>query len=160
MVENMDDNPVDRKPSFIDYFVKVEAFVKVEVAMKVEALPFNSGVSNLRDNEVDTTHFFSSQDTWKDKDDLLGWVRRQANMAGFTVVIKRSCALRNQMLELICERSGEHKVPNKKLKREITRTIKCGCLFKVRAYVVTELNAWKSLVIHVYFKLKNMLNRH
>jgi hypothetical protein len=82
--------------------------VKVKAPVKV-----NSGVSNLRDNEMNTAHFFSSQETWKDKDKLLGWVRRQANRAGFTVVMKISCAIWNSMLELFCERSGEHKVPKK-----------------------------------------------
>jgi hypothetical protein len=87
--------------------------VKVEASVKVKPLRVNYGVSNLRDNEVDTSHFFSSQDTWNDNDQLLGWVRRQANRAGFTVVIKKSCAIRNPILELVCERSGEHKVPKK-----------------------------------------------
>jgi len=133
MVENSDDDLVDRKPSFVDYFIeikppKVETSVKVEASMKVEALRVNYGVSNLCDNGVDTTHFFSSRETWKDKDELLDWVRRQANRAGFTVVIKRSCAIRNPMLELVCEGNGEHKVPKKKLKHEATRSRKCGCV--------------------------------
>ncbi|AES86502.1 hypothetical protein MTR_4g009220 [Medicago truncatula] len=79
MVENVGDDPVDRKSSFIDYFVeikppKVKASVKVEAPMIVEALHVNSVVSNLRDNKVDTIQFFSSQDIWKDKDESLGWV--------------------------------------------------------------------------------------
>ena len=111
--------------------------------MKVEALHVNSDVSNLRDNEVDTTHFFSSQNTWKDKDEYLGWVRRQSNMAGFTVVIKISCAISNPMLDLVCERSGEHKVLKKKLKYKATGSRKYGCLFNVRGYIVKEENAWK-----------------
>jgi len=68
MVENADDDLVDRKSSFVDYFVeikppKVKTSVKVEAPVIVEALHVNSVVSNLRDNEVDTIHFFSSQDT-------------------------------------------------------------------------------------------------
>jgi len=115
MVENAGDDSVDRKLSVVDYFVemkplKVEASMKVEAPIKVEAslkvkapievevLSVNSGVSKLRDNEVDTSHFFSSPETWKDKDELLGWVRRQANRVGFTVIIKKSCAIRNPML--------------------------------------------------------------
>jgi len=89
-------------------------------------------VSKLHDNEVDTTHFFSSRETWKDKDELLDWIHRQANKVGFAVNIKRSCAIRNPMLELVCERSGEHKVPKKKLKHEATISRKCGCLFELR----------------------------
>jgi len=88
--------------------------VKVEAHVKFEALSVNSGVSNLRDNEVDTTHFFLSRETWKEIDELLGWVRSQENRVEFMVIIKRSCATRNPMLELVCERSGEHKIPKKK----------------------------------------------
>jgi len=69
MVENTDGDAIDGKPSFDDYFVeikppKVEASVKgespveVEAPMEVEGFRVNSGVSNLRDNEVDITHFF------------------------------------------------------------------------------------------------------
>jgi hypothetical protein len=121
--------------------MKVETPIKVEASVKVEASSVNSRVSKLRDSEVDITHFFSSRETWKDKDELLGWVRRQINIAGFTVIVKRSCAIRNPMLELVCERSGEHKVPKKKLKLEATRSRKCGCLFKLRGCVVKEDNA-------------------
>jgi len=46
--------------------------MKVEVFVNVEALRVNFGVSKLYVNEVDTTQFFSSQDTWKNKDELLG----------------------------------------------------------------------------------------
>ena len=44
------------------------------------------------------------------------------------------------MVELVCERSGDHKVPKKKLKHEATRSRKCGCMFKLRGYVNRELN--------------------
>jgi len=111
------------KHSFVDYSVeikphKVEASVDLksntnEASVKVEALHVNSGVSELGDNEVDTIQFFSSQDTWKDKDELLRWIHRQTNRTGFTVVIKRSSAIRNPMVEMVCERSGDHKVPKK-----------------------------------------------
>jgi len=133
MVENASDDPGDRKPSVVDSIkveapIKVEASVKVEASIKVEASSVNSDVWKLRDNEVDTTHFFPTRDTWKDKDELLGWVRRQANRAGFTVIIIRSCEGRNAMLELVCERSGEHKVSKTKVKHEATGSRKCGCL--------------------------------
>ena len=112
MVENASDDPGDRKPSVVDS-IKVEAFVKVEDSVKVEASSVNSDVWKLRDNGVDTTHFFSTRDTWKDKDKLLCWVRRQANRAEFKVIIKRSCEGRNDMLELVCERSGEQSIEEK-----------------------------------------------
>ncbi|XP_039683854.1 uncharacterized protein [Medicago truncatula] len=128
--------------------IKVEASVKVEAFVKVEASSVNSDVWKLCDNKLDTTHFFSTRGTWKDKDKLLGWVRRQANRAGFTVVIKISCEGGNAMLELVYERSGEHKVSKRKVKHETTGSRKCGCLFKVRGYVVKEDNAWKLAILN------------
>jgi len=153
MVENVGDDPGDRKPSVFDSIkveapIKVEASVKVESSVKVEASSVNSNVWKLRDNEVEITHFFSTRVTWKDKDELLSWVHRQANRAGFTVVIKRSCEGRNAMLELVYEQSGEHKVPKRKVKHEATRSRKCGCLFKVREYVVREDNSWKLAILN------------
>jgi len=52
------------------------------------------------------------------------------------------------MLELVCERSDEHKVPKRKVKHEATRSRKCGCLFKVRGYVVREDNTWKLAILN------------
>nr|ABN04843.1 hypothetical protein MtrDRAFT_AC147481g38v2 [Medicago truncatula]ABN06025.1 hypothetical protein MtrDRAFT_AC149576g20v2 [Medicago truncatula] len=76
-VENADDDPSDRKRSVVDSVkveapIKDEASMKVEASVKVEASDVNSDVCKLRDNEVDTTHFFSTRDTWKDKEELLG----------------------------------------------------------------------------------------
>jgi hypothetical protein len=52
------------------------------------------------------------------------------------------------MLELVCERSGEHKVPKKKLKHVATGSRKCGCLFKVRGYVAKEESTWKLAILN------------
>ncbi|AES88530.2 hypothetical protein MTR_4g057300 [Medicago truncatula] len=52
------------------------------------------------------------------------------------------------MLKLVCERSGEHKVPKKSLKHEATGSRKCGCLFKLRGYVVKEENTWKLAIFN------------
>ncbi|AES97822.1 hypothetical protein MTR_5g060510 [Medicago truncatula] len=104
--------------------IKVEASVKAEASVKVEASSFNSGVWKLCENEVDTTNFFSIRETWKDKDEL------------------------NPMLELVCEQSGEHKVPKKKVKHEATESRKYGCLFKVHGYMVVDENAWKSAILN------------
>ncbi|AES97825.2 hypothetical protein MTR_5g060540 [Medicago truncatula] len=85
---------------------EVEASVKVESSVKLEDSSVNTRVWKLRENKVDKTNFFSGRETWKDKDELLGYVLRQANRAGFMIIIKRSCAIRNPILELVCERSG------------------------------------------------------
>jgi len=52
------------------------------------------------------------------------------------------------MLELVCERSGEHKVLKRKVKHEVTRSRKCGCLFKVRGYAIREDNVWKLVILN------------
>jgi len=83
------------------------ASVHVEASLHVD-----SGVLPLHANEVDTAKFFSDNVKWKDRDDLLNWVRRRANKAGFTIVIQRS-SLVNPMVRLVCERSGAHKVLKK-----------------------------------------------
>jgi len=59
MVENAGDDPRDRKPSDVDS-IKVKTSVKVKASVKVEASSVNSDVWKLRDNEVDTAHFFST----------------------------------------------------------------------------------------------------
>jgi len=71
------ENAGDRKSRVVDSIkveapIKVEASLKVEASVKVEASSVNSDVWKLCDNEVDTAHFFSTRDTWKDKDELLG----------------------------------------------------------------------------------------
>jgi hypothetical protein len=63
-------------------------------------------------NEVDTAHFFSEDVKWKDRDDLLNWVRHQENRAGFRIVIHRSNLI-NPMLQLVCERGDTHKMTEK-----------------------------------------------
>jgi len=45
------------------------------------------------------------------------------------------------MLELVCERSGDHEVPKKKLKHEAIRSRKCACLFKLSGYFSKKLKA-------------------
>jgi len=52
------------------------------------------------------------------------------------------------MLELVCEWSGEHKLPNRKVKHEATRSRKCGCLFKLRGYVGRENNSRKLAILN------------
>ena len=44
------------------------------------------------------------------------------------------------MLQLLCERSGDHKVPKKRLKHEATWSRKCGCMFMLHGYLSRETN--------------------
>jgi len=110
----------ERQPNFVEKSgdvkpPKVEAKPNIDGAsVQVEAsLYVDSGVLPLHANEVDTTRFFSDDVKWKDRETLLNSVRRQANKEGFTIVIQRS-SLINPLVRLVCERSGAHKVPEKK----------------------------------------------
>jgi len=93
MVDNTEDDPGETKPNFVEKSgdvkpSKVEAKPNIDGAsVHVEASKYvDSGVLPLHVNEVDTARFFSDYIKQKDKDDLLNWVRRQANKAGFTIV--------------------------------------------------------------------------
>jgi len=137
MVENAEGDPGETKLNFVkksgDVKVpKIDAKPNIDGAsVHVEAsLYVDSGVLPFHANEVDTTRFFFDDVKWKDRDDLLYWVRRHANKAGFTVVTQRS-SLINLMVRLVCERSGAHKVPKKKTKHETTGSRKCGCMFMI-----------------------------
>ena len=79
----------------------------------MEASSVNLGVWKLRDNEVDTTHFFSTRDTWKDKDKLLGWVRRQANRAGLRLSLKDLVKV-----EILCRSWFVNEMASTKYERE------------------------------------------
>ncbi|KEH38311.1 hypothetical protein MTR_2g067720 [Medicago truncatula] len=89
--------------------------ITVPASVHVEASKYvgGSGVLPLQAHEVDTAMFFSDDVKSKDREELLEWARRQANKAGFTIVTQRS-SLINPMFCLVCERSGAHKVPEKK----------------------------------------------
>jgi len=69
MVEDGYDCPVETKPNFVDYSVKIQP-PKVEASVKVEPLHVNFGVSELGANEVDTTQFFSSHYTFDNQKGL------------------------------------------------------------------------------------------
>jgi len=42
-------------------------------------------------------HFFTTNERWKDREELLGWVRRQAARAGFTISIDKSSTITSYM---------------------------------------------------------------
>jgi len=147
-VENTEDVPRETKPNFVEIFGDVKppkvvakpniggASVHVEATKNVD-----SGVLPLHAHEVDTARFFSDDIKWKYREELLEWARRQANKAGFTIITQRS-SLVNPMLYLVCERSGAHKVPEKKPKHATTDSRKCGCLFMVSGYLSRKTNEW------------------
>ena len=69
---------VKPKPPIIEAFVDVKPSIEACVEAK------SSGVSKLLDNEVNTASFFSTKDRRRVREDMLGWVHRQASKVGFT----------------------------------------------------------------------------
>ena len=107
MVENAEDVPGETKPNFVQIFgdvkpPKVEAKPNIDGASgHGEASKYvGPGVLPLQAHEVDTARCFSGDVKWKAREELLEWVRRQANKAGFTIVTQRS-SLINPMLRLV-----------------------------------------------------------
>jgi len=148
MVENMEDDPGETKPNFIEKSrdvkpPKVEAKTNIDGAfVHVEASKYvDSDVLPLHAHEFDMARFFSDDVKWKDREDLLEWACRQENKAGFTIVTQRS-SLINPMLRLVCERSGSHKVLEKKPNHASTGSRKFGCLFMVSGYLSRQTKEW------------------
>ena len=92
--------------------------------------------TSVRVIEVNPVSFFTANERWRsDREDLLGWVRRQAVRAGFTISLDKSSTITPYMT-MQCERSGEYKPPKtrKKLKLEGTSSRKCNCPFRLKCF--------------------------
>jgi len=133
---------VDVKPSkqvefkvkipFQDHIVHNQAKPVPTGNFEEKPKPVSTGVRVI---EVNTRSFFTTIERWRDREDLLGWVRRQAATAGFTISIDKSSTI-SPYMTMQCERSGEYKPPNtrKKLKFEGTGTRKCNCPFRLKCF--------------------------
>jgi len=148
MVDNMVDDGVEPKPTIIESSVDVkhtiDASIDVKISTQASIEEKSTAVSRLRDNEVNTaSFFFFTYDRWQDRDDLLGWVRRQVARVEFTISIDKS-SIKNPMLTLHCERSGVYKQPKtkKKLNLEDTGSRKCNFPFRIRDYFEKKTNDW------------------
>jgi len=94
--------------------------------------PVPTGVRVIQEN---TGSFFTTNERWKDREKLLGWVRRQAARVGFTIFIDKYNTITPYMT-MQCERSGEYKPTKtrKKPKLEGTGTRKCNCPFRLKCF--------------------------
>jgi len=90
--------------------------------------------------EVNTESFFITNERWKDREELLDWIRRQAARAGFTISIDKSSTITPYMM-MQCGRSGEYKPPKtrKKPKLEGTGSRKCDCPFGLKCFFEKKL---------------------
>jgi len=140
MVENVADDGVESKPAITEAFGDVKPTVNMKLKVKIlfqahiEEKPKSvpTCVAMLHSYEVDNASFFLTKEKRRERFDLLGWARRQATKAGFTISIDKSC-LKRLTLTLQCERSGEYKPPKtrKKPKLEGTSSRKCDCPFRL-----------------------------
>ena len=102
--------------------------------------PIPTGVRVI---EVNAGSFFTTIERWRNREELLGWVRRQAARARYTISIDKSSTITPYMT-MQCERSGEYKPPKtrKKPKLEGTSTRKCNCPFRLKCFFDKKTQDW------------------
>jgi len=107
MVENMMDDGVELKPAIIeahvDFIVKptIEASIEVKIFNQASTEVKPTGVSKLRDNEVNTALFISQM--IEGESEMICLVRfiNKRQRVGFTISIDKS-NIKNPMLKLQC----------------------------------------------------------
>jgi len=162
MVENVAEDGVEPKPgknkasgeckptNDVKFKVKIPFHVEAHIVNnQAKSVPTGNFEENrksvptgVRVIEANTGSFFITIERWKDREELLGWVRRQAARAGFTISIDKSSTITTYMT-MQCERSGEYKLPKtrKKPKLEGTGTRKCNCLFRLKCFFDIKKNS-------------------
>ncbi|AES77019.1 hypothetical protein MTR_6g090600 [Medicago truncatula] len=78
---------------------------------------------------------------------MFSWICRQGHRTGLTVFILRS-SIKILMLELVCERSDDHKVLKKRLMHEAMGSRKCECMFKFHGYVNRKIKALMLVILN------------
>jgi len=91
----------------------------------------------------DTASFFTTNARWRERQELLDWVRRQGVRAGFSVCIGKS-VIKRSYLTMQCERSGIYKSPKtrKKPNLEGFGSRKCNCPFRLKGFFDKDTNDW------------------
>jgi len=99
--------------------------------------------TGVRVIEVNIGSFFTTNERWRGREELLGWVRRQAARAEFTTSIDKSSLIR-PYFTMQCERSGEYRPPKtrKKPKLEGTDSRKCECPFRFKCFFEKNTQDW------------------
>jgi len=156
MVDNVADDDIEPKPPKIEASGVGSGDVKPTVNGKPFKIKFsfqaNIGKIEEKPKPVpigvvckvcDTTSFFTTNERWREREELFGWVRRQAAKAGFTICIDIS-SLKRSYLTMQCERSGEYKPPKtrKKPNLEGIGSRKCQCPFRLKGFFDKDTNDW------------------
>jgi len=159
MVENVAADVVESKPAKIEAFGDVKPTVNVNLKVKIpfqvhighieeKSTPVLTGVGNVRGIEVDTGSFFITNERWIERDDLLGWVRRQSARSGFTISIDKS-SLKKLLLTMQYERSGEYKPPKMRTKPNLEGmgSKKYECSFRLQGFFEKDTKDWWSAML-------------
>ncbi|AES79360.1 hypothetical protein MTR_7g064870 [Medicago truncatula] len=133
MVENVADDGVEPKPAIIE--ASGDNKPTVNVKLKVE-IPFQAYIEE-KPKPVPT-----DVAKLRERDDLFGWVRRQAARAGFTISIDIS--LKRPTFTMQFERSSVHKPPKttKKPNLKGTGSSKSECSFRLCGFFDKDTNDW------------------
>jgi len=91
----------------------------------------------------DTASFFTTNARWREREELLTWVRGQGVKVGFGVCIDKS-VFKRPYLTMQCERSGIYKPPKtrKKPNLEGIDSRKCNCPFRLKGFFDKDTNDW------------------
>jgi len=130
----------DVKPTVNVKLFKVKISFQARIGKIEEPKPVPIGVvCEVRH----TASFFTTNARWKEREELLGWVRRQGERVGFTVCIDKSVVER-PYLTMQCERSGIYKPPKtrKKLNLKGIGSRKCNCMFRLKGFFDKDTNNW------------------
>jgi len=98
MVDNVTGDDVEPKPAKIEASGDVKPTVNVK-PFKIK-IPFQVNIGKIEEPKPvpisvvckvrETVSFFTTNARWREREELLGWVRRQGERAGFTVCIDKS----------------------------------------------------------------------
>ena len=130
----------DVKPSFNFKPFKVQIPIQARIGKIQEPNPVPTGVIC---EARDTASFFTTNARWREREELLTWVRGQGVKAGFGVCIDKS-VIKRPFLTMQCERSGVYKPPKtrKKPNLEGIGSRKCNCPFRLKGFFDKDTNDW------------------
>jgi len=140
MVYNVAGDDVEPKPTKNEAFGDVKPTVNVKPFKVQVPKPVPIGVVC---EGRDTASFFTTNARWREREELLDWVRRQGVRAGFAVCIDKS-VIKRPYLTMQCEMSGIYKPPKtrKKPNLEDIGSRKCNCPFRLKGFFDKDTNDW------------------
>jgi len=155
MVDNGAGDDVEPKSAKKEASGDASGDVKLTVNVKLfrDKIPFQARIGKIEEPKPvpisvvcegrDTASYFTTNARWRERQELLYWVRRQGVRAGFGVCIDKS-VIKRSYLTMQCERSGIYRPPKmrKKSNLEGIGSRKCNCSFRLKGFFDKETNDW------------------